>query len=239
MKKILCLIPARSGSKSLPHKNIKFFNGKPLLAWSIIQAKQSKYNMRIIVSTDSIQYADIAKKYDAETPFLRPDEISGDQSTDLECFQHTLNWLEHNENYIPDIVLHLRPTQPLRKVKDIDECLDIFIENFEKYESLRSVVEFEKSPYKMYQIDKYNKQLKPLFKNTCGFTEPFNQCRQCLNPSYIHNGYIDIMKPSLLKDGLLSGDKIYPYLMDKSETHDIDTWEDWERAEKISNVKLG
>lgn len=82
--KILCLIPARSGSKSIPHKNIKLLNNKPLLAYSIEQAKNSKYNMRIIVTTDSLKYASIANKYGAETPFIRPKNISQDNSTDLE-----------------------------------------------------------------------------------------------------------------------------------------------------------
>ena len=125
--KILCLIPARSGSKSLPHKNIKLLNNKPLLAYSIEQAKNSKYNMRIIVSTDSKEYSDIANKYGAETPFLRPKEISQDNSTDFEFIKHAIEWLKENENYYPDIILQLRPTQPDRKVSDIDKCLDIFI----------------------------------------------------------------------------------------------------------------
>ena len=125
--KILCLIPARSGSKSLPHKNIKLLNNKPLLAYSIEQAKNSKYNMRIIVSTDSKEYSDIANKYGAETPFLRPKEISQDNSTDFEFIKHAIEWLKENENYYPDIILQLRPTQPERKVSDIDKCLDIFI----------------------------------------------------------------------------------------------------------------
>ena len=88
--KILCIIPARSGSKGIPHKNIKLFHNKPLLAWSIIQAQQSKYNMRIIVSTDSENYSNIANDYGAETPFLRPSEISQDSSTDYECIKHYL-----------------------------------------------------------------------------------------------------------------------------------------------------
>ena len=106
-KKILCIIPARSGSKSLPHKNIKDFKGKPLLAWSIDQAKNSNYcdKMRIIVSTDSKHYAEIAKKWGAEVPFLRPEEISGDKSTDYECMKHAIDWLQQNDNYVPDIIL--------------------------------------------------------------------------------------------------------------------------------------
>ena len=127
MVKILCLIPARCGSRGVPGKNIKLLGDKPLMAWSIDQAKRSKYNMRIIVSTDSEEYQKIAQKWGAETPFLRPKKISGDLSIDYDFIVHALNWLNKNENYVPDIILHLRPTQPNRKVEDIDKCINIFI----------------------------------------------------------------------------------------------------------------
>ena len=230
--KILCIIPARSGSKRIINKNIKKFNGKPLIAWSIEQAKKTFLNkqMRIIVSTDSIQYSEIAKKWGAEVPFLRPKEISGDLSTDYECIKHAVEWFKKNENYNPDIILQLRPTQPCRKVEDINKCLKLFSENHEKYDSLRTVVEFEKSPYKMYNInDKY--ELQPLYREINNIKEPFNQCRQILPKTYLHNGYIDIFNTTLLERGTISGNKIYPYVMNKNDTVDIDSMEDWKKAE--------
>lgn len=232
MVKILSLIPARSGSKELMHKNIKELNGKPLLAWSIEQAKKTEYfkngNMKIIVSTDSEEYKQIALKWGAEVPFLRPKEISQDLSTDYEFINHAINWLKINEKYIPDIILHLRPTQPYRKVEDVDICLKLFIENLNNYDSLRTVIPFEKSPYKMYTINK--NELEPLFYQVNSIKEPFNQCRQKLPQAYLHNGYIDIYKTSVIKNGILSGEKIYPYIMSKNDTIDIDTEEDWEKA---------
>lgn len=229
MKQILCLIPARSGSKGIPDKNIKEFNGKPLISWSIEQAQKSKHDMRIIVSTDSEEYAEIAINYGAETPFIRPKEISGDLSTDYEFIGHALNYLKQTENYIPDIVLQLRPTQPCRKVSTIDECLDIFISNMDNYDSLRTVVPFEKSPFKMYTI--LNNNLKPLFNKVNEIDEPFNQCRQVLPQSYLHNGYIDIFKASIVNYGTISGNNIYPYVMDINDTIDIDYMDDWDNAE--------
>jgi CMP-N-acetylneuraminic acid synthetase len=234
--KILCLIPARSGSKGVPNKNIKLLGNKPLLAWSIEQALASKRvaNMRIIVSTDSEEYQKIAQKWGAEVPFLRPAKISQDLSTDYEFIKHALDWLELNENYIPDIILQLRPTQPCRKVEDIDKCLDIFIKNISEYDSLRSVIEFEKSPYKMYTID--DNILIPLYREVEGIKEPYNECRQKLPKTYLHNGYIDIFKTSIFKDKTISGHKIYPYLMNKFDTIDIDTLDDWNKCEKILNL---
>ena len=231
--KILCLIPARSGSKGLKDKNIRDFKGKPLLAHSIYQAKNCDYveNMRIIVTTDSQKYADIAKEHGAEAPFIRPSEISQDLSTDLEFMKHSVNWLKENEDYEPDVILQLRPTQPLRKIDDINKTLGLFIENYNEFDSLRTVIEFEKSPYKMYRIQ--DNVLEPLFNSVDNITnEPYNQCRQNLPTTYLHNGYIDILKTSLLQNDRISGEKILPYIMNKSDTIDIDTEEDWQKALK-------
>jgi len=229
MKNILCIIPARCGSKGLPDKNIKDFKGHPLLSWSIMQALQSKYKMKIVVSTDSNTYAQIAIKYGAEVPFLRPEKISGDLSNDYECIKHCVDWFEENENYVPDIILQLRPTQPCRNIETINKCLDIFIENIDKYDSLRTVIKIDKSPYKMYQVT--DNKLVPLFDELNGIKEPYNQCRQILPDCYLHNGYIDILKIETLKNGSISGIKIYPYLMDDCDNIDIDTLEDWKKAE--------
>lgn len=232
-KDILCIIPARSGSKGMVHKNIKIFKGKPLLAWSIEQAQRCKYYMRIIVSTDSLKYKNIAIKYGAEVPFLRPVEISQDNSTDFELIKHAVNFLKIEENYNPEIILHLRPTQPLRKVSDINKCLDLFIQNYNKYDSLRTIVAFDKSPFKMYSIDTKDNNLIPLFKEIKNIKEPYNQGRQFLPKTFLHNGYIDIIKTSILSKNTISGEKIYPYLMNKNDTIDIDTEDDWEKAELI------
>ena len=232
---ILCIIPARSGSKGIPHKNIKLLNNKPLIAYSIQQALSSKYKMKIVVSTDSQEYADISVKYGAQVPCLRPKNISQDNSTDFEFINHMVSYLKETENYYPDIILQLRPTQPLRKIYDIDKCLDIFIENYNKYDSLRTVVENDKSPYKMYSIE--NNNLKQLL-TLPNIKEPFNMGRQYLPKTYLHNGYIDILKPELLKNGLISGTNIYPYVMNKNETYDIDTIEDWIKVEKYLNNNI-
>jgi len=224
--KILCIIPARSGSKGLPHKNIMDFKGKPLLSWSIEHAQQSKYsnNIKIIVSTDSEKYAEISKQYGAEAPFIRPENISGDISTDFECIKHCVDWLKENENYEPDIILHLRPTQPCRKIEHVNKAIEIFINQREKYDSLRSVIPVEKSPYKMYSIN--NEELAPLFNEVSNIKEPYNQARQLLPQCYLHNGYIDILNADILKNDTISGSRIYPFVMDIDNNIDIDEKKD-------------
>ncbi len=232
--KILVLIPARCGSKGLPNKNIKDFCGKPLLAWSIEQAKSSKYvdNMRIVLSTDSIEYANIGNEYGAEVPFIRPKKIAQDNSTDIEFIQHAVSYLEEWEQYKSDIILQLRPTQPCRKVEEIDKCLDLFIENRDEYDSLRTLVESPKSPYKIYQINEEN-VLEPIIK--LEGLESINMCRQDLPKSYLHNGYIDILNTDILKKNTISGSKIYPYIMNDEDHIDIDTLKDWNEAELFMN----
>jgi CMP-N,N'-diacetyllegionaminic acid synthase len=237
--KILCVVPARSGSKGVPNKNIRMFQGIPLLAHSVLQAQKSKYYrmIRVVVSTDSKQYADIAKSYGAECPFLRPQAISGDFSTDLECMQHCLGWLEKCASYVPDFVLHLRPTQPLRKVEHIDNCIETFLRVRSEYDSLRTVVSSHTSPFKMYTISEkegtlQEPLLKPLFQQIDGMREPFNNARQSLPKSYVHNGYVDIINAKVILGGAMSGDHIFPVVMSPKDVVDIDTEDDWEEAQQ-------
>lgn len=234
-KKLLVIIPARSGSKAIPHKNVKKFKDLPLLVWSIKQAQQSKYypQMKIFVSTDSAEYANIARKFGAEVPILRPVEISGDHSTDLEFMSHAVKYFK-TQNYYPDMIIQLRPTQPCRKIKDIDKCIELFSNSLDKnegYTSLRTVIKLDKTPYKMYQIK--DGILEPMFTEFNGISEPYNIGRQMLPQTYLHNGYIDIHLPSVIESGKLSGEKIYPYIMNKKDIIDIDTMEDWYNAEMM------
>lgn len=230
--KILCIIPARSGSKGIPHKNIKKLNGLPLIAYSIKQALQTKYyknkQMDIIVSTDSEEYKKIAEKYGANVPVLRPKEISLDNSTDYEFIKHMVDY-QKSKGIKYEMILQLRPTQPIRKVSDIDKCLDIFVKEYVNYDSLRTVIENDKTPYKMYSLE--NNNLKSLLK-VDGIKEPFNMGRQYLPKTYLHNGYVDILKPELLEDEMISGERIYGYVMNKEDKYDIDTFEDWDKTEK-------
>ena len=135
--KIIALIPARSGSKGVPNKNIKNLDGLPLMAYSIILAKMIPDISEVIVSTDSNKYASIANKYGAETPFIRPKSISKDKSTDLELFKHILDWYKEKNIKKPDLILHLRPTTPLRNPKIIKKAI-LSLNKFESSTSLRS-----------------------------------------------------------------------------------------------------
>lgn len=228
---IYFLIPARGGSKGIPKKNIKLFAGKPLIQWSIEQAKQSKYFSKVFVSTDDKEIQKISLECGALAPFLRPKEISDDLSPDYDFMEHFINYLIENSLEIPDLIVQMRPTYPTRKVKIIDDIIEKFIENYDNFDSIRTIIENDRTPYKMYNI--INNELVPLFKEVNNIHEPYNQPRQVLPKTYLHNGYIDILKTSIIKEKKsMTGDKILPYIMNKDEIDDIDTIDEWINAEE-------
>lgn len=123
----VAFIFARGGSKGLPGKNIRMLGDKPLIAWSILQAKSVKSIDRVLVSTDSIEIAAIAREYGAEVPFMRPEELATDSSPEWLSWQHGLDYLEQNEGVLPEVMLSIPTTSPLRDPSDIEKCLDLYL----------------------------------------------------------------------------------------------------------------
>ena len=232
---IHALIPARGGSKSIPKKNIKKYKKYPLLVHSINSAKEIPCISRVVVSTDSLEIKKIAVKNGADVPFLRPYEISGDLSPDLDCFEHYLQWLKINRQILPDIIIHLRPTYPERNNDIVSKCLKKFISIRHHYDSLRSVIPIDKSLFKMYTIDKKKMSLRPTYKKFNEIQEPYNQARQILPVTYLHNGCVDIINKKTIENGSMTGNVIYPFVMSKEENYDIDTTEDWNRSLIVQN----
>lgn len=151
--KIICVIPARGGSKGVPRKNIKELAGKPLIAYTIEQARQSKYIDRTIVSTDDKEIADIAKQCKAEVPFMRPKYLAGDNAASVDVLVHLIDWVQKHEKYDFDILVMLHATAPLRAVSDIDNCIKMLVEK--KTDNVFSVTEAQRNPYfNMVEVDK-------------------------------------------------------------------------------------
>ncbi len=224
---MIAIIPARSGSKGVPGKNIKDLGGIPLFAFSIIAAKMMSSVSRVIVSTDSSEYAEIAKKFGAEVPFLRPMDISGDKSTDYDLFLHALNWFDKYENKIPEFLLHLRPTTPLREPRIMEAAVKLFLENKEIATSLRSGHAAPESPYKWFLKDENNYFIGLRDDLT---PEKVNLPRQSFPSVYIPDGYIDVLKSSvILNTGTLHGDKMLVF--ESPFCVEVDTKEDFEFLE--------
>jgi CMP-N-acetylneuraminic acid synthetase len=226
---VLALIPARSGSKSIPHKNVRVIGGKPLLAHSIRHALEAKLVTRTIVSTDSEAYAEVARTYGAETPFLRPGNISGDHATDLQVFEHALDWLKRHESYQPDLCVHLRPTHPVRNPQDIDRMVEV-LRDHQDFDSVRSVVPAPETPFKMWFRDSDDGVLTPVVQTK--IREAYNQPRQCLPQTYLQNASIDVVRTTVITEQRsMTGSRIFGYLM--RESYDIDTEDDLARAEAL------
>lgn len=221
---ILAVIPARSGSKSVPHKNIRMLNGKPMLAYSIEHAKRSKYINRIILSTDSEEYAAIGRKYGAETPFMRPAEYATDTALDIDVFYHCLDFLKEKEGYHADIVVQLRPTYPIRREQDIDVMIEMLITNTEA-DSVRSIAPATEIPYKMWRKAD-DGRIQPIVAD---IPECYNMPRQELPVPYYQNACIDVVRGNVILDSRsMSGKTILGYEM--KENYDIDTEEEMKRA---------
>jgi YrbI family 3-deoxy-D-manno-octulosonate 8-phosphate phosphatase len=237
VRDILALIPARGGSKGIPRKNIRSFAGYPLIAWSIAAAKQAACITRVIVSTDNKEIAAVAREYGAETPFLRPAELAQDETTDLPVFEHALQWLEENEGYQPDMVIQLRPTSPIRPKDCVDRAVNILLEH-EDADCVRGVIPAGQNPHKMWRFVGEGKPMKPLL-DVEGIPEPYNAPRQILPPVYWQTGHIDAIRVLTIKQKKsLTGDVIYPLVIDPRYTVDIDNLADWAKYEALANSGL-
>lgn len=232
MTHILAIIPARGGSKGILRKNIRSFAGYPLIAWSIAAAKKSSLVTRVIVSTDDDEIAAVAREWGAETPFLRPAEIAQDKSTDLPLFEHALGWLKQNEDYEPEIITQLRPTSPIRPKTMVDDAIKILL-NHPDADCVRGVVPAGQNPFKMWRFNGEDKPLAQLLE-VPGIDEPYNAPRQVLPPVYWQTGHIDAIRVStILNKKSLTGDVIYPLVIDPKYTVDIDTLADWAKYEAV------
>ena len=232
MTNILAIIPARGGSKGIPRKNIRLFAGYPLIAWSIAAAKQSELVTRIIVSTDDEEIAAVAHEWGAETPFLRPTELAQDKTTDLPVFVHALKWLEDVEGYRPDAVVQLRPTSPIRPKGMVDDAIRILLDHKDA-ECVRGVVPAGQNPFKMWRFQGEDKPLAQLLE-VPGIAEPYNAPRQILPSVYWQTGHIDVIRTTTISEKKsLTGNIIYPLVIDPKYTVDIDTPADWAKYEAL------
>ncbi len=232
MSQVLTLIPARGGSKSIPRKNIRPFAGHPLIAYSIAAGLCAETVTRVIVSTDDDEIASVARRYGAETPFLRPDEYSQDNTPDLPVFQHALNWLEEHDGYRPEIVVHLRPTSPFRRVSHIDEAVYRLMARPEA-DAVRTVCVPFQNPFKMWRIEP-DGFMRPLGVELGISHEPYNQPRQMLPEVYWQTGYVDVAwSDTILVKDSMTGERILPLIIDPSQWIDIDSADDWRRAERL------
>lgn len=213
--KILGIILARKGSRALPRKNIKPLAGRPLIAHTIEAALNSRHLDRVIVSTDDETIAGISRKWGAEVPFLRPSRLARDDTPALQVLRHALRWLKSNKNYVPQAVMTLQPTSPLRQSWHIDRAVRLFRRT--GADSVVGVCLAEHSPYWMMKLKK-------------GRVFPFtrsrfkNARRQDLPPVYRPNGAVYLTRYRVVMEGgRILGPDTRALVMDAESSLDVDT----------------
>lgn len=222
----LGIVPARGGSKSVPRKNLRPLLGRPLIAWSILSAKRAKSLDRVIVSTDDSEIAAVARRYLAEVPFLRPAEIAADDTPDLPVFQHALETLREAEGYVPDAIVHLRPTQPLRTAEEIDQAVELWIRA--GADCVKSVVPVSEHPFKMYRLQ--GDRLAPYWDGEERRRRGPDVPRQSLPPLYLSAGVVDVIRREVVEAGSTEGDRVVPYFVDPARYVNLDSASDFQIA---------
>jgi N-acylneuraminate cytidylyltransferase len=227
---VWAFIPARSGSKSIKNKNIVLLKKKPLLAYTLEAAKNCKTIHKIIFSTDSEKYFNIARKYADFFLHKRKKSISSDTSTDFDVFY---NFVKNFRGILPKFFVHLRPTTPFRNSDMLDKIINQFIKQEKKFSSLRSV-SLMTNPVHKFVIIKKNKLFSPILKSFS--LDKINNPRQLYLNSYVPNGYIDIIKTKSLFKGFLHGNRVMPYIS-KNFVSDIDSLWDLKIASFLKDYK--
>lgn len=219
---VLALIPARGGSKGIPRKNLLPVGGVPLIVHSVRQGLAAETITRVVVSTDDEEIAQVAREAGAEVPFLRPPALAGDLSPDLDAFSHALRWLEAEEGYLPELVVHLRPTCPARELRLIDAAVRK-LQAAPEADSLRSVCLAQQTPFKMWR--EVGGRLVPVARVE-GLPEAHSLARQQLPRVYWQNGYVDVIRPrTILELQSMAGEVVLPFEVDQRQ-FDLDYPED-------------
>lgn len=223
----IALIPARSGSKRVPHKNIALLNGHPLIAYTIAAARESGVFDAVVVSTDSEHYAAVARHYGAEVPFLRPADMAGDTSSDIDWVRHALQHLKTGGRDYDAFAL-LRPTSPCRKAATIRRAWAQFTE--ENVDSLRAIEKCEQHPAKMWIVR--GKRMHPLAPMGWG-PVPFHSMQYAaLPPVYVQNASLEIAWVRVaLEMGSIAGETLTPFLTENDEGVDVNQPRDWKLLE--------
>ena len=214
----------------MPKKNIYPFAGKPLIAWTIEAAKNAKLVNRVIVSTDDEEIAEVSKKYGAEVPFMRPKEFATDEAKSIGLLKHALEWLKENENYEPDAVVQLKPTNPLRTSLHIEAAIESFFAS-SGIDSLLTVYETPVHPYKTWKFD--GDFIAPFIgEEISGMKEASKMPKQMLPKVFATNSCVNVVNPKTIIDKNSSiGTLIKGLIMNREDSLDINGFFDFELAE--------
>jgi len=234
----LGVILARGGSKSIYKKSIAPCAGNPLLAYTIDAVKHATLLDRVILCTDDEEIADLGRSLGVEVPFMEPKELAGEDCPDLPVMQYVLSRLIKRGEAVPEMVVHLRPTTPLKASVDIDKAIEL-LRMYPEADSVRSACEPLHTPFKMYRLDEGELYLKPILMKEYPevfekYSEPHSMPRQVLPVVWRHSGYVDCIRPDVITEkNSMCGSRILPLMFEKWRDVDIDSADDLLRAEII------
>jgi CMP-N,N'-diacetyllegionaminic acid synthase len=230
MPRAVALIPARAGSERVPGKNVRPLAGHPLLAYSIAAARECGLFDQIVVSTDSEEVAEIAVRYGAEVPYLRPAALASATSADIEWVQHMLGvLLEGGREY--ELFSLLRPTSPFRRADTIRRAWDLFVPRDPPADSIRAVELCRQHPGKMWVLD--GDLMRPLLEQAPGEVPTHSRQYKSLPEVYVQNSSLEIAWTRITADGEIAGTRVVPFFTDPVEGFTIDYEDDWARAEQL------
>ena len=232
MKNIIAIIPARSGSKGIKNKNLKLLGGKPLIGLAVQNCLKSKLFSKTYLSTDSEKYANIAKNFGAEVPYLRPKKLAANNSPEIDFVKHMLDFLEKNQNYKPDIVVRLMATVPLQTTDDIDSLIAILLKDIYA-DSAVVISEARQHPEKALKIvnDKLGKKLVTFFSESGREVTPIP--RQNYDKAFFRSNIIACRANIISKTNSLTGDIVRFHIIPQERAIDIDNEIDFLICEKI------
>lgn len=232
---VMGIVGIRSGSKGLPNKNIRPLGGKPLVGWILDAARRSKYINRLVVSTDSAEYAEIARRFGADVPYLRPSELAGDQSPEYEYVRHMVEWLERHEGYRPDIVVRMMATVPFQSPEDLDAVVSLVVAD-PKADSAVVIAEARQHPIKALKIvddGAGGRKLVSYFGNSGREVTPI--ARQSYEKAYYRANVIACRTRVIFDTGSLTGDLVRFHIIPQDRAVDIDNLTDFYVIEQLLN----
>jgi len=231
--KVMGIVGIRSGSKGVPNKNIRELAGKPLVGWILEAAQRSKYINRLVVSTDSPSYAEVAKGFGAEVPYLRPAEFATDQAPEFEYVKDMVEWMGKNEDYHPDIVVRMMATVPLQSTEDIDSAIDILVKD-SKASSAVVIAEARQHPLKALKIveDGYGGTKLVTYHSGSG-REVTPVGRQSYEKAYFRANIIACRRQVIFDTDSLTGDFVRYHIIPQERAVDIDNLIDFYMTEHL------
>jgi CMP-N-acetylneuraminic acid synthetase len=233
IERVLALVPARGGSKGIPRKNLQLLAGRPLVAHAVQAGLHARLVTRVVCSTDDREIAEAARLAGAEVPFLRPPELAQDRSEDWPVFIHALDWLEANEGWLPDLIVNLRPTSPLRTSEHVDQAIRLLLHS--GADSVKAVCLARQHPHKMWRLtDRYSGAMEPFLTTSFRLERGPDVPRAELEDIYWQNGVVDVTRREVLREQrVMIGKRVAGLVTQPEESIDIDTPLDLQLAELL------